>query len=286
MDVIEKQEHLNCFHYEGEGKPTVEIRQLAKGDEEVITFHKNVIVFMTEGSVRFIFREHPEKCLSAGEFIFFPVGGVCRYAALEKSRVTVVRPNGIMSLCTGFRIEGLYRKEDTTAGKNGGGVHALAINSPLQQFLSGLNYSVRDGINCREYFNTKVQEMFILILAYYPREQLRELFSSILTPDTVFSEFVRANHHKYRSAKEMAQAMNITPNVFSKKFKKTFGEPSADWLRKEKAQVVYSELCSGGKSMKQIANTYKFSSQSHLNQFCKSEFGKNPGEIRNEGLKM
>jgi len=96
-----------------------------------------------------------------------------------------------------------------------------------------------------------------------------------------FQEYVRANHSKYNSVAEFAEAMSMTPKNFSVKFVKVFGETPQHWMTKEKAKLVYTELSSGNKSIIQIADEQGFSSQQHLYKFCQREFGKNPKEIRN-----
>lgn len=279
MEILEKAELQRCFHYEKEIPPMVEIRVLEQSKEEELTFRKNEIVFMTEGKVRLIFRDYPEKILSKGEFIFFPVGGVLCFVVLENTQVTVIRPSGRLSLCEGYHIEELYLQSANDL-EILGGVFALEINRPLQLFLEGLNESICGGLNCRYYFDTKVKEMFVLLKAYYRREQLRSFFSLILSPDMTFSEYIKANYHKYATCKELAGAMNMAPKLFSKKFIRIFGESPTEWIRKVKAQHVYMELYAGNQPIALIADKYNFSSQSHLNKFCKKEFGKNPGEIR------
>lgn len=279
MEIADKTELQRCFHYEKEAPLTVEIRVLEKGYTEEITFRKNGIVFMTKGRARFTLREHPAMTLREGEFIFIPVGGVVDYAVLKEAHITIVRPFGNVTLCEGCRIEELYLrhipKQEYTKE-----IFNLEINPPLRRFLEGLNETVQGGFHCRNYFDIKVKEMFILLKAYYPRQQLRDFFSPMLTPDTKFSEHVRANYHKCATVRELAEAMNMTRKVFSRKFIRIFGEQPTDWMRREKAKSVYQELYAGQQQLVQIVDKYNFSSQSHLNKFCKREFGKNPGEIR------
>lgn len=279
MEITNKTELQRCFQYEKEAPLTVEIRELEKGYTEQVTFRRSGIVFVTKGGVRCDLRDHPQRTLCEGEFIYIPTGSVLQYAVLKKTRVTIVRPNGNLSLCEGYRIEELYQRVIPKQGY-GKEIFALTINRPLHHLLDGLKDTIEEGLLCRNYFDTKVKEMFILLKAYYPREQLRDFFALILTPDTIFSEHIRMNYHKYATAKEMAGAMNMTQKVFSKKFIRIFGEQPTDWLRREKAKSVYLELYAGHQQIVQIVDKYNFSSQSHLNKFCKREFGKNPGEIR------
>lgn len=283
MEILDKARLQSCFYYENELPPTVEIRELEQGYEEEIIVRKNGISFMMKGEVRFTFRDYPEKTHHRGEFIFIPVGGMFRYRVIKKALIVIVRLNERVNLCEGCHIEELFKQGGAQSERSSREVNALKMNLPLWHFLIGLNRAVRGGLNCRYYFDTKARELFILLKAYYSQEVLRDFFSLILSPDTEFSEHVRANHHKYKTAKELAEAMNLEPKLFSKKFMKIFGEPPINWMEKEKAYRIYAELNFGRKPIAQIADEFRFSSQSHLNKFCKRVFSKNPREIRNSG---
>lgn len=286
MEILDKAEHQRCFHYENEAPSTVEVRKFEKEHEEELVFHKNGVVFIMSGEVRLAFRDREEKLLRRNEFVFIPTGKVFQFKVLRKTQMIIIRPNGSVELCGGFLIEKLYRKGNTLLQNEQGDICTLTLNRPMKLFLDGLTEITQDGFNCRYYFDTKVKEMFILLKAYYPREQLHDFFASILSPDTIFSEHIRSNCHKYVTTKEMAWAMNMTPKNFSKKFISIFGELPTDWMRREKARRVYSELYTGQQPIAHIADKYNFSSQSHLNKFCMREFGKNPGKIRKEGVNI
>lgn len=282
MDVLNKADMLNCFYHEGETRATVEIRCLEQGYEEEITFRKSEIVFIIEGELRFLFRDHDERKLREGEFVFLPARGEFRYTIVKKTRAVIFRLNGSVKLCDGYRIEELYVQSGEQQKYTRREVYPLEVNYPLRLFLKGLSEAVSGGLSCRNYFDIKTKELFVLLKVYYSHEALRSFFSLILSPDTAFSEYVRANHYKYKTAKELAEAMNITPKLFSKKFMRIFGEPAQEWMIREKAHRIYSDLHTGDEPIALVADKFWFSSQSHLNKFCKREFGKTPGEIRRE----
>lgn len=280
MDVLNKTDIQGCFYYENGAGASVEIRNLKQQQEEEVSLLKNEIAFILEGEMRLAFRNLPEKILGKGDFVFIPVRGVFRYTVLKETLMIIFRLNGNIKLCDGCRLEDLYKTGKTALKSTKNDVCILKANPPLRHFLYGVNATVAGGLNCRYYYDLKVKELFVLLKVYYPRESLRGFFSRILSPDTLFSEYVRANHHKYKTSKELAEAMNITPKLFSRKFSKIFGEPAIGWMMREKALCIYSELHTGSDPIAQVADKYWFSSQSHLHKFCKREFGKTPGEIR------
>lgn len=281
MEILNKMELQNCTYNEHNVQPTVEIRTLKQGYEEEMIFRKNEIVFMMEGEVRFTFRGQSEKTQYTGEFVFIPVGGMLRYTVVKKTKVMIIRLNENVMLCKGSRIEEYYRQFKTMPQEEKGEtVRTLKINPPLWHFLEGLNETVSGGLCCRNYFDTKVKELFILLKAYYSRKALQKFFSLILSPDTTFSEYIRANHHRYYTVEQLAASMNMTTKQFGKIFTRVFGKTPGKWLNEEKALMVYNELRSGTKPLKQIAYEYGFSTTQQLNRFCKRELSKNPSEIR------
>lgn len=281
MDVLNRTEIQACFNFESGSGATIAIHDLEQGEEKKLVFQKNEILFLLEGKVRLIFRDYPEKTAYEGDFIFIPVGCVVRYEVLKGASAIAFRMNGNVKLCEGSRMEEFYTHDSAPPENSKQEICTLKNNLVLWYFLNGIKATVSGGLSCRYYFELKVKELLVLLKVYYSREALSRFFLPILSPDTIFSEYVRANHHKHKTAKELAEAMNITPKQFSKRFVQVFGEPALDWMNREKARCVYSELYSGYETFGSIADKFRFSSQSHLNKFCKREFGKSPGEIRN-----
>lgn len=274
--------------FDDEIEPTIETRNLKQGHREKLILHKNEIVFMMKGEIRFVFGHLSEKTIRSGEFFFVPVGQ-SRFIVREETSMIIVRLNEAIRFNDGCRIEHLYKPDQRgiPSKRVKRVVCSLQINTPLQHFLFSLIRSMESGLNCREYFDLKGKELFILMRAYYPIEQLRDFFSLILTSDTAFSEHIRVNHHHYRKVSELAASMNMGTKNFERMFSRVFGVSPGKWMNNERAQRLYLELCSGLKSMKQLTDECGFSTPQQLNRFCKRELGYNPSEIRqNAGKKI
>lgn len=74
--------------------------------------------------------------------------------------------------------------------------------------------------------------------------------------------------------------MNNSTSTFRNRFKEVFGIPAYQWMKQQKIILIQQELELGTKSFKEIAYEYNFSSVQVFNDFCKTNFGKSPGEIR------
>jgi len=287
MKIFNPQEHLSCLYYGCGSKAAIEIRSFDRGHSKTLPLEKNKIICVLEGELKFKYREQPVKHVAKGRFFFIPSGGKFTFTATRDTRVMVIRIQKNVFLCEGCSIEQLYKEKigsDDPLTHPAEGVTTLEMNRPLWRFAEELEESMGAGLNCKYYHDLKIKEILIFIRAYYSREDLRELFSTVLSPDTQFSEFVRANHTVLKTVGELAAACHMTPQTFAKKFTRVFGTTPGQWLKKEKAKEIYAALYAGKKSIVEIADEYGFSAQPQFNRFCKVQWGKTPGEIRREKI--
>lgn len=231
-----------------------------------------------DGGLYLTYEDRFEKYVEKGWFFFIPSGANVGYVIANKCQAIVFRLQYIDYLCNGFRMEQLFDGNHNDLPHLN--IYPLEINHTLWYCLNGLDEAIGSGLNCRDYHEVKIKEVNTLIRSFYSKMQLRYFFSPILSSNMQFSEFIRRNHHKFKTVGEMADFMHMSPKNFTKKFNLVFGMPPSLWKNRERAQRIFNELSIGNKSFGQISEEYGFKVQAHLNKFCKREFGKNPGEIR------
>jgi AraC-like DNA-binding protein len=278
MKIYNIEEHLACQCYDNRERPLVEVRHFKRGETGVTFFSSNEFIFMLEGKMAAKLRDNPGGELRKGQFAFFPASDELRYKAFAKSTVLVLRLTASIRLCHTFSIEQLFKYMDTTEKPKD--IFAMEINPRLQHFADGLVNTWEDGLRCRYFLQAEISKLLTMIRAYYPKEDLCRFFYPVLSPDTAFSEFVRMHHLKYRTVNELAAAYNMTAQQFSRRFTGIFGEAPYEWMQREKARLIYGEICMSDRSFKDIADEYGFDIQTHFNRFCKKELGRTPGEIR------
>ena len=183
-----------------------------------------------------------------------------------------------MKLCHTFNLNRLNSNISKSAKPTI--LESMEINIHLKNLAKGLVATWEDGLKCRFYFQAKITEVLIMLRAYYDEEQLFRFFYYYFTPDVAFAEFVQANHLKCSTVNEFANALNMTTQQFTRRFNSIYGEAPYGWMQREKAQLIYGEICRCNKSIKEIANEYGFNILSNFNRFCKAAFGMNPREIR------
>lgn len=136
-------------------------------------------------------------------------------------------------------------------------------------FLRMLNTCITDQLKCIYYFEIKIKE---LLNFFYP----------LLTKDTHFSDIILRNYNKVKTVKDLADLTHYSISGFEKRFKRVFGISPYKWLKKQKAKNIYREINYSVKTFKEISLEYDFTSPSHLNNFCKTNFGDTPGNIRRQ----
>ncbi len=277
-------EHPSCHTINNSNSPQIEIVRVPKGTTGCLELHHNEVAFFMEGRLKFIFGDFHEHESKKGHILFLPVGGRYFYRAPANAIVMVFRLHGPLKLCENYPVEKLYGTKIIAPGKNCKSrmkkLNMLQINSHLWHFLDGINNCLKDGIDGNYYFELKIKEFFLLLRTYYPKEEIHDFFQQILTKDTIFSEFVRLNSQRFRTVKEIADAMNLSTKQFAKKFVDVFGETPYQWMKAGRAKMIHAEITSTRKPFKQIAFENEFSTIAQFTKFCKKELGKTPSNIR------
>ncbi len=280
----ELKEYLSCHTINNSNSPQIETVRIPKGATGCLELHHNEVAFFIEGRLKFIFGDFHEHESKKGQILFLPVGGRYFYRATVNTVAMVFRLHGPLKLCDNYPVEKLYNIKKAAPGKNCKTrmkkLNILQINSHLWHFLDGISNCLRDGIDGNDYFELKIKEFFLLLRTYYAKEEIHDFFQQILTKDTIFSEFVRLNSQRFRTVKEIADAMNLSTKQFAKKFVDIFGETPYQWMKAGRAKMIHAEITSTRKPFKQIAFENEFSTIAQFTKFCKKELGKTPSNIR------
>ena len=278
MEIYNVEEHLSCYCYSNDAKPLVEVRKIDKTETEDMSLFFNEIVFVLNGKLRFTMYNDANVDVGAGRFIFLPANHKIHYKVFAGSTVLILRMKDYVQLCHTFNLNRLNSKINKIEKPTT--FESLEINTRLKDFAKGLVDVWGDGLKCLYYFQAKITEALIMLRAYYSEEQLLRFFYYYFTPDVTFAEFVQANHLKYPTVNEFANALKMSSQQFTRRFNCIFGEAPYGWMRREKAQLIYGEICRSDRSIKEIADEYGFNVLSNFNRFCKMTFGMNPREIR------
>lgn len=284
MKFLYSNEHCSCFNYEKSEGGAIQIRTFKKNERwyEVSKYHK--IVFLLKGQIKYNLGIDSENFLTGGNMFLFPSDIELNLTTLEDSDIIVVRLPISEQLCDVYSFEKLLKESHSNA-KMDNGYHTLSINERMDIFLELLNAYITEGLRCTYFFQIKIKEMLFIFRAYYSKEELLRFFYPLLTSDISFSEFVLKHKNEVRTVKEFAELSNYSLSGFQKRFKKVFGVTAHKWLNEHRSKSILHEINKKERTLKEISNKYGFSSQSYFNDFCKTNFGLTPGQLRNHKVK-
>lgn len=274
--LLYPQEHFACNNYEKGKNAALEILFIPKGEQIHRILYDTEIVFILSGKFTLNHAKILNMEVNPGKIMLFPPGSQVNAEALEDTRLIICRIRGILQLCECISLEHIYMFKEKEVKED---FHMLTINERIYKFVEFMQECVDDGLKCGYYFETKMKELFFLLRAYYAKEELLQFFSPLLTHNSRFMNLMYQN----RNAKSVNELINISmysESGFKKAFNKVFGTSASDWLRDQKAALVYQDLNCSELSLKELADKYNFSSISSFTTFCQSKFGLPPGQIR------
>ena len=275
MPLQNVEVHQNCFCYDSKSSVT-KLRQFGQSEIGSVDLYQQEIFFVIRGRISISTNLQRDLMLEKGEFIFLPAGTTMEYHTFEECVTLSMRIQEDVPECHIFQVSKIAERIENQYE----GIYVLTANERMQAFLSGILETYTDGLRCMHYLHMETSRMLFILHAYYPQDDCLKFFSQILSPDVRFSEFVRANWMKYSTVKEFADQIYMTPQQFSNRFRKIFGTTPYEWMTRQKAQKIYSDICRSDLPLKEISAKYDFSSQANFFHFCKHAFGNTPGQIR------
>ncbi len=280
MNLLYKTERQTCFSYERDKLPLIEVIEYLKHEQLNIFNDVNIILFVTKGEITVSVGKHINKPVTKNKFCFIPAQHPCTALAKKNSEVLIFRLNINLEFCDHFSFEmlldGNKRKLKETIEFT-----ALKITSKMEDYIELIKIYLEEGIKCSFFLTIKQKELLFLLKTYYTKEALYSFFTPILSTDIQFSNKVYKYYKRIKSVPQLAELMNYSTSGFEKKFKKVFGFPVYQWMKKQRAQSVYHEINCTKKTFSEIGYEYGFSSSAYFCSFCKMNFGKTPGKIRN-----
>lgn len=273
-------EHRSCLNYRMPQDAAIKLLHYPEGMRQIVDTDESLIIFVLEGEVKVSADGHNDVLHRAG-YISLQPRNSSSYIQVQQpcTFISFHSPHDI-TLCDRFSVQSLPRYIPE-------GFHyrftLLPIRQRLAEYATGLRHCLEDGLGCVHFLEMKMQELFILLRAYYNREELATFFYPLIGKNRDFQDFVYEHYRQVDSLNEFAALANTSVDTFKRRFKETFGEPAHKWITGRKAEHVYRDIALGILSFADIAEKYRFSSVSYLTTFCKKHLGKTPQQLRNEG---
>lgn len=267
--------------------PGVEIRDLIlkQGTSNEFTSRANKVIFVLRGHVDYIQEGYSKESVQAYNMVFVRIGMQCRIMAQQESLLLFLRSGDSISqkdsITQAYTSGTMANKvsEDVLLLPTGH-LPILPFNSYIHNFTVGLLSGIRYMSDDEFYADIKIREFFFLIGISYSENDRRRFFESLDTTEQSFAALIYSNYKQASSVKELASMTCYSLSGFEKRFRKIFGQPASQWIAKQKAQKIYTEICNTTKPFKQLSHEYGFACPAHFTRFCHKHLGKSPITIR------
>jgi len=278
MGLLYVNEHINCVHYQNE-KPLIRFISYNKG--QVINGDPSAfsrLYFIIKGTLRLSINEHQNVNINSKEFFLLPPSTAFKVEVLDDIHCIAINFQVQVNFCENFSMTELYNYYDPSLKSQ---FKTLPFTPEMESFLSLMQIYLKDGINCIHFHEMKKNELFIVLRAYYPKQELAALFQPILNKEDLhFKNFVLEKSLCAKNVQELATMANYSTSGFIKRFSRSFNESPYRWMLQYKADHILHDIYSEETTLKEIYTKYNFSSMSHFISFCKKQYGKTPGKIR------
>ncbi|MCD8031837.1 MAG: AraC family transcriptional regulator [Bacteroides sp.] len=281
METVYVSEHCDCYNYQKGDRPGIESRSKAGGEEWLIRTYDDEIIFVTEGRLHLFCQGRPTVAVPQGHMLLIPSGKQVKALAVRGVHLTVLRFRMQLNMCERFSLDRITDRVAEQAGK----FTLLPIRGGLWNYLDALEVYLRDGVRCTHFFNLKLREAFMLLRAYYSREDLFAFLFPLLQDESEFADAILRHYRTVKNVAMLAQLSNYSLSGFEKRFRKVFGMPAGRWIKQQRTKEIFREITHSGKTFKEISGEFGFYSPAHFNTFCKTQFGAPPGDIRRQGRK-
>lgn len=271
--------NLNC----GQKKLlSIEYVQFDKGNNWEQTLRQCEMCFVLSGSFIISYDRYLEKDIETDKAILLPPG--CHFKASTDTGVEllVYKLYDLMLFCDRTTVRSLMKSNKRLNNEP----YFLSVKQYLKDYLIFLRDNLVSGLNSNMFLELKGRELFILLKEYYTKDELASFLSPMLTRDISFSTFVLNNYTQVKTVNDFARLYACSLSSFEKRFKSVFGTSPYKWMKDRKVNLVFHELNTTNKPIKQIADEQGFPSLPQFNDYCKKHLGYPPGKLRKAGTNI
>ncbi|MDR1980465.1 MAG: AraC family transcriptional regulator [Tannerellaceae bacterium] len=275
-NLLDISKHTPCEHHMSDLRISFKY-QTIEGNETFKNENKefNHLIFMLEGEAIVSYNEFDNIPVKTGEFFLIPKQADLSVKTLVPCEVVLFTFNSFKNICDKLAFQVYW----TIASRTEYQFAPLAIRYALNDFLYLLLRYLRNGLNCALMNEIKLQELFLVLRRFYSKEELANLFYPLLGKSLDFKDQVMQHYLSVNSVDELARKIGMSRTNFDIKFKNEFDSPPLQWILKQKAKHVRFSMSEPGNTLSDIMRKYNFNSPTHLNRFCKQQFGCTPSEL-------
>ncbi len=287
MPLHYRDEHVSCQFYADQHTALFKQMSFAAGETfPAINKEFNNIAYIYSGTMEVSIGGYPAYTATEGTLIFIPQNLAFHGHANDSLSLCTCKVDNYMPLCSRYdfidlrkNIQNLHKEKYIPPTDT---FPRIIANEQLRAFFTDLHRNRTEGMDCIHYHEIKRKELFILLRAYYTKQELFEFFFPIIGLDNNFREFIYQNYKKASDVRELAELAHMTVRSFQRRFKNEFFCTPREWLIARCAEAVLHDLRTTDKDLLSIATENGFTSMSHFSTFCKQRLGMTPTKLRKQ----
>ncbi|GHT64865.1 hypothetical protein AGMMS50239_23380 [Bacteroidia bacterium] len=262
--------------------PVIEIVDYEEGMAINRTAKDIMLFFVLEGAISVNCGFAENRFIEAENFFLIPPMAPYSFHFPKKTKLYCCHLTEKILLCRKGKSEFLsemYEKLKLLNQDND--LYTIKSNQYIIKVLENSVANMNLGLRWMNYQKTIIQELQILISAYYCDEELARLFHPVFKGDIVFKSIVLQNKNKLLTVEEFAAAVHLNRNSFRNRFADMFGINPSEWILGNRTEQVINEL-KKDKSILSIVNDCGFSSYSSFVRFCRNFLHNTPAALRSQ----
>lgn len=131
-------------------------------------------------------------------------------------------------------------------------------------------------LGSEEFCELKVRELMMAALLTRGEREMARWMAPLMMARDNFEAFVWANHDRAKGVQNLAELAGMGLSTFKRRFTLTFGDSVYQWLMKQKALEVESEINNGRADIQGLMARFGFHSHVQFNRFCHKFLGEAP----------
>lgn len=249
-----------CFH----------VNKYIAGEEICINKNRSHIYFILSGSISI--KEPISKMVNKyniNEMVLLIKKATYSMFAEEDCTILSLTFDQHVNICDRLDVHAIKRMSTGYEYK----FHSLKMTYILVHFTSSVVDYVANDIGCKYIEQAKTTELFVIFRYYFSQKELFDFFYPILDEQAFFKILVSSFLPLAKNVKELAALTGYSVDSFNKMFMLNFHQSPYKWMMLQKTNIIKAKLREKHIPIKIIVDEFGFSSQSHLNTFCKRYLG-------------
>lgn len=278
MELLYVHEHLTCKNYVSDFHIGFSLKELKQGEKlHFEDKYYNYFIFLLDGELIMSCNEFRNHLCFKNEMIFIAQDSVAEGEALTDAKYILLSFDNQFTLCDQLALESLqaYEKKPPIFNK-------IEIRPPMMQVLDSVQFYLGHKILCKHLHAIKQKEIFLILRAFYTKEEMACFLSPMLNRDIDFKAFVLQHYQDVKTVEELATMCKMSVRSFNRKFNDYFNDSPYSWMLKQRSRHIKSKLADSKISFGSLIKEYGFSSPAHFTTYCKKQFGQSPSTLRRQ----